>query len=152
VTPAVGDLLPELVIGSVDAEKMKTMASILRDPNPIHWDVDAVRALGMGDRAINQGPNNMAYLVNLLAGYAGGFEHVRRLQVRFVANVFAGDRVVAGGRVITVDAVDGTDGCVVGCDVWLRRDGDETDTVMAGTALVTVSADGYGGGPGVHPR
>ena len=71
---SVGDALPELVIDPVDPARMKTMAALLRDPNPIHWDLDAVRELGMGDRAVNQGPNNMAYLVNLLASYAGGLE------------------------------------------------------------------------------
>lgn len=136
MNPAVGDPLPQLVIESVDAEKMKTMASILRDPNPIHWDVDAVRGLGLGDRPVNQGPNNMAYLVNLLAGFAGGHDRVRRLQVRFLANVFAGDRLVAGGAVTSVDADDATGDQLVGCEVWLRRDGAEDDTVMAGSAVV----------------
>ena len=58
-----------------------------------------VRELGMGERPVNQGPNNMAYLVNLLASYAGGYRGVRSLRVRFLANVFAGDRLVAGGEV-----------------------------------------------------
>jgi acyl dehydratase len=141
MTPEIGDALPPLAIESVDAEKMKTMASILRDPNPIHWDVGAVRDLGLGDRPVNQGPNNMAYLVNLLAGYAGGFDRVRRLQVRFLANVFAGDRLVAGGRVTGVDLGPGAGEVTVECDVWLRRDDDENDTVMAGTAAVTVPRD-----------
>jgi acyl dehydratase len=126
----VGDLLPDLVIERVNAEKMKTMAAILRDPNPIHWDVEAVQALGMGDRPVNQGPNNMAYLVSLLASYAGGYEYVSAIRVRFLASVFAGERLVAGGRVVSVDGAD------VGCEVWLRRNGDETDAVMAGTAVV----------------
>jgi acyl dehydratase len=133
--PAVGDALPELVIESVDAEKMKTMAVILRDPNPIHWDVDLVRELGMGDKPVNQGPNNMAYLVNLLTAFAGGPDRVRGLRVRFLANVFAGDRLVAGGTVTGVEPVDGGQHAV-SCEVWLRRNGDEADTVMAGTARV----------------
>lgn len=137
--PAVGDALTDLVVESVDAEKMKTMASILRDPNPIHWDVQAVRAFGMGDRPVNQGPNNMAYLVNMLAAFAGGFDRVRQLRVRFLANVFAGDRLVAGGRVTAVDAGSTDDERVVGCEVWLRRDGDEADTVMAGTGVVVLT-------------
>jgi acyl dehydratase len=133
--PAVGDELPPYVIDDVDPEKMKTMASILRDPNPIHWDVESVRALGMGDRVVNQGPNNMAYLVNLLTAYAGGADRVRGLRVRFLANVFAHDRLVAGGRVTQVDAGTGS----VTCEVWLRRDGDPDDTVMAGVATVLIA-------------
>ena len=132
-----GDPLPELVIDPVDAEKMKTMAALLRDPNPIHWDVDVVRQLGMGERPVNQGPNNMAYLVNLLAAFAGGYERVRALRVRFLGNVFGGDRLVAGGAVTAIDETPDGDGHrVAHCDVWLRRDGDPDDTVMAGTATV----------------
>jgi acyl dehydratase len=131
-----GDPLPELVIERVDPQKMKTMAALLRDPNPIHWDVDSVRALGMGDRPVNQGPNNMAYLVNLLTSFAGGWDRVRDLHVRFLANVFAGDRLVAGG-VVTDVSTDG-DRQLVHCDVWLRRDGEPADTVMAGRAAVLV--------------
>jgi acyl dehydratase len=127
----VGDELPEYVIESVDAEKMKTMALFLRDPNPIHWDVELVRSLGMGDRPVNQGPNNMAYLVSMLSDYAGGFDAVVGVRVRFQANVFAGDRLVAGGTVTSTDD-DGT----ISCDVWLRRNGDPADTVMSGTARV----------------
>lgn len=133
--PAVGDELPDYVIERVDAEKMKTMALLLRDPNPIHWDVDSVRSLGMGDRPVNQGPNNMAYLVNMLAGYAGGFDRVTGLSVRFLSNVFADDRLVAGGRVAAVDVSTGR----VDCDVWLRRNDDADDVVMAGTASVHVT-------------
>ena len=40
-----GDRIPEWVMESVSAERMRTMAAILRDPNPLHWDRDAVAAL-----------------------------------------------------------------------------------------------------------
>lgn len=130
-TAAVGDALPEWAVDAVDPEKMKTMAALLADPNPIHWDVDAVRELGMGDKPVNQGPNNMAYVANMLAAWAGGHQHLRTLRVRFLANVFGGDRLVAGGTVTAVEPADG--GTLASCDVWLRR-GD--DTVMAGNARV----------------
>ena len=126
-----GDLLPEWVVEEVDPEKMKTMAAILRDPNPIHWDVDVVRSLGIGDRPVNQGPNNMAYVVNCLAAFAGGFDRVRSVHVRFNAHVFAGDRIVAGGRVTSVEYRDG--GSEIECELWLRR-GD--DVVLAGSGSV----------------
>jgi len=87
----VGAELEPFVVESVDAEKMKIMAAILQDPNPIHFDVDAVRKLGLGDRPVNQGPINMAYLMNVATAWAGGPEALRRFQVRFAGNVFAGD-------------------------------------------------------------
>ena len=109
-----GQELPEVVIPAVDAEKMKLMAALLRDPNPIHFDVDSVRALGLGDRPVNQGPSNLSYLLDMVTRWSGGVPTLRQVSVRFLGNVFAGDRVVCRGRV--VDAVDG----VVTLDVDAR--------------------------------
>ena len=130
-TPSVGDELPPMVIESVDAEKMKTMAALLGDSNPIHWDVDTVRELGMGDQPVNQGPNNLGYVMNMLGDWAGGAERIQKIRVRFLDNVFAGDRLEAGGTV-TIVGDDGT----VECDVWLARDG--THPVLAGTATLVL--------------
>ena len=100
---AVGDELPPLVIESVDAEKMKLMAALLRDPNPIHIDAASVRALGLGDRPVNQGPTNLSYLLEMVMRWAGGAAAIRQVAVRFQGNVFAGDRVSCAGRVRAVD-------------------------------------------------
>ncbi len=129
---SVGDDLPRRVIESVSAEKMKTMAALLGDPNTIHWDVDDVRRLGLGDRPVNQGPNNMGYVIDMLTDWVGGPENFRRLKVRFLGNVFAEDRLVAGGKVTAVQQLP--EGQLVDCDVWLARDG--TEAVLAGTATV----------------
>ena len=99
----IGEELEPLVIESVDPEKMKLMAAILRDPNPIHFDADAVRALGLGDRVVNQGPANMSYLLNMVTQWSGGVGTLRSTAMRFVGNVFAGDRVACTGRVTVVD-------------------------------------------------
>lgn len=118
-----GDSLPEWTLESVSAEKMKTMAAILHDPNPIHFDVDVVRRLGMGEKVVNQGPNNMAYVMNMLAAWTGDAASVRDLSVRFLANTYAGDRLVAGGTVLEVEATDdGTREAF--CEVWLDANGD----------------------------
>jgi acyl dehydratase len=132
---SVGDELPRRVIESVSAEKMKTMAALLGDPNTIHWDADDVRRLGLGDRPVNQGPNNMGYVIDMLTDWAGGPVSFRRMKVRFSGNVFAGDRLVAGGKVTAVRP--GPGGRLVDCDVWLARDG--TEPVLAGTATVLLS-------------
>ncbi len=112
---------------------MKTMALLLRDPNPIHWDVDSVISLGLGDRVINQGPTNQAYIINALINWLGDPTAIRSMRVRFRGNVYAGagDRVVAGG---TVTAIRDTNGeRVADCDVWL--DG-PNGRVIAGVATV----------------
>lgn len=129
-----GDELAPLVIESVSTDAMKTVAALLHDPNPIHFDVDAVRSLGMGDRPVNQGPSNMAYVVSMLSRYAGGPERIRRLRVRFLGNVFGGDRLVARGRVASVSEQNGEHLAEV--EVWLERA--EDDRVLEGTATVLV--------------
>ena len=85
--------VPAREFGPVSAEKMKTMAAILPDPNPIHWDVESVRRLGMGDRPVNQGPINMSFLVNTITAWTGDPGALRELVIRYQANVFAGDVV-----------------------------------------------------------
>ena len=47
-------------------ERMRTVAALFRDPNPVHWDHAEVAARGGGDRVINQSPINVAYIVNML--------------------------------------------------------------------------------------
>lgn len=136
---AAGQALPELTI-AVGTEPMKTMAAILQDSNPIHFDVESVRAVGLGDRVVNQGPINVGYVLNMLAAWAGGADRVRRLKVRFLANVFAGDEVVAGGQVTGVRTEPGRSGGeerLADCDVWLDVTGG--DRALAGTATVDLT-------------
>jgi acyl dehydratase len=88
----------------------------------------------MGDRPVNQGPTNMAYVCNMLTAWTGDPGSVRRLQVRFLGNVFAGDRVAAGG-VVTGIREDGGNR-LADLDVWLERSPE--DRVLAGTATVAI--------------
>lgn len=132
----VGDEIPPLKITDVSSEKMKTMAALIHDPNPIHWDVAAVSRLAMGEQPVNQGPTNMAYIVNALIAWTGDAGSVRNVRCRFNGNVFAHDHLVATGVVTGVG--EGQDGRTVECDVWLAR-GDAK--VVTGTARV-VLADG----------
>ena len=100
---AAGQAIEPLVIESVDPGRMKTMAAILQDPNPIHYDVEVVKALGYGDRPVNQGPLNMAYVLELISRFAGGPAAITRFGARFHGNVFAGDRLECTGTVTAVD-------------------------------------------------
>lgn len=130
----VGDRLPEVKIPCVSAEKMRTMTALMRDPNPIHYDPEAVRRLGLGDRVVNQGPLNQAYIVTALARWAGGTDRVRRLRVRHEGTAFAGDRLRACGEVTGIDA--GT----AECAVRLEALGQQPRTVLSGTATVRYGA------------
>lgn len=133
MTVDVGFALPEFVIDPVTPERMKTYAAILRDPNPIHWDRDAVAAAGHGERLINQGPANLGYVMTMLMNWAGP-ESIRRIQVRFTSNVFEQDRVTAGG-IVTAVRDEGTTR-LADCDVWLDT-ADGTRTVV-GSATVAL--------------
>lgn len=128
----VGTNIPVFRIEHVDAEKMKTMAALLRDPNPIHFDLDTVRALGMGDRVVNQGPNNVGYVVNMLLAWLEDPAAIETVQVRFRGNVFAGDRLEAGGEITDIRSRDGIRTAT--CDVWLDRD--DGTRVVSGSAVV----------------
>jgi acyl dehydratase len=114
------------VVESVSAAKMADLAAVLDDPNPIHLDRDLVKRLGMGDREINQGPANCSYIVNLLRAEFPGAT-IAKLQFRLLGNVFAGDRAVAGGEVVSH-----TDDIV--CDVWLEVEG--RGRVVEGSAVI----------------
>ncbi len=127
-----GTALPELVVEDVGVDRMKTMAALLRDPYPIHWDPAAVRAAGYGDRPVNQGPINLGYIANMLMAWAGDGA-IRRLTVGFHGRVFAGDTVTAGGTIEDEYDLDG--GSAARCVVWLDR-GEER--LISGTAVVKV--------------
>jgi acyl dehydratase len=82
---------------------------------------------------VNQGPTNQAYLVNMLVAFAGGPDAIRRVTVRFLGNVFAGERVECRGRVSEVDR----DAGLVTVELEETADG---RPVMAGSAVVALPA------------
>ena len=128
--PSVGDAIAPLMVESVDPQRMKTMAAILRDPYPIHWDRAAGASMGLGQHTVNQGPLNLGYIANMLMAWAGD-DSIRRLTVQFHARVLDGDRVVARG---VVEAVTVTgDGWEATCSVSLGRD---ATLIVSGSAQV----------------
>ena len=85
-------------VDAVSADRMKAMALLLRDANPIHLDPAAAAARGLGDRVVNQGAGNLGYVLNALLA-AGPEATVERLAVRFTGNVLAQDAVTASAAV-----------------------------------------------------
>lgn len=131
---AVGDTIPPWNMAHVDAQRMKTMAAILRDPYPVHWDPVATEAAGLGKRVINQGPLNLSYIANMLMAWQGP-RCIRRLTVAFGRPVLDGDNVTAMGEVVSIEQVDGASHAT--CRIWLDRDGEQ---VVTGTAVVALAA------------
>jgi acyl dehydratase len=124
-----GEALPEFVIDSVSAEAMKQWAVFLTDPNPIHLDANVVKAKGLGDKVINQGPANVAYVLNMLLRAAPGAT-IAALDARFLDNAYAGDRLIAGGSVTARTETQAE------CDIWVRAEG--RGQIISGTATLTL--------------
>jgi acyl dehydratase len=110
----------------VAPEAMKVWAGVLRDPNPIHLDAAVVRAKGLGDRVINQGPANAAYVLNALMFHFAA-ARIKQVSFRFLDNVFGGETATPS---VVVTAVEGTR---VFCDLFL--DADER-RVVSGSAVL----------------
>ncbi len=129
---AKGDVIPEWVMEAVSAERMKTMAAILRDPNPLHWNRDTVAALpmGLGKRTINQGPLGLSYMVNMLHDWAGPGS-IKRLKMTFPQVVLDGERVIARG------VVTETTESIAHCEVWLEEA--SRGRLLVGAAEVDIS-------------
>lgn len=133
-----GDEIPSYEVGPVSPEKMRTMSALMSDANPVHFDAAAVRRLGLGDRVINQGPLNQAYVVSMLAEWAGGADRVRSVRLRYRGNVFAGDELRASGAVSDVVDQDGV--VLANCEVHLDVIG--RGAVLSGTATVLLGPSG----------
>ena len=129
----VGDHIPEWVMPSVSPARMRTMAAILRDPNPVHWDARVVARLGFGEHTINQGPLGLSHMINMLHAWTGPTS-IRRIVMRFPQVVLDGDRVIARGRVTAVRESGGEQ--LADCDIWLDREGSEPP--LEGTATVAI--------------
>lgn len=133
MTLSVGDIIPEWVMEEVSAERMRTMAAILRDPNPLHWDREAVAALplDLGHRTINQGPLGLGYMVNMLQAWAGD-GCIRRIVTRFPQVVLDGERVVARGEVTALREEQGLQ--IADCEIRLEHE--QRGILLQGTATV----------------
>ena len=129
MTLAPGDSLPEFVIDSVSPQAMKDWAVFLADPNPIHLDAEVVKARGLGDKVINQGPANVAYVINMLLRAVPGAA-IAALDARFLDNAYAGDRLIAGGSVIACIAA------AAECEIWVRAEG--RGQIISGTATLSL--------------
>jgi len=128
----VGDDIPAWEMQSVRRDRMRTMAAILRDPYPVHWDARVVEEMGLGSRTINQGPLGLAYMINMLHDWTG-IGSIRRIRMTFPLPVFSEDRVIARGTVTAIRASEGER--LADCDIWLERD---RDRPLAGSATVVL--------------
>ncbi|WP_214407544.1 MaoC family dehydratase [Pseudonocardia lacus] len=129
----VGQELPDWTLDEVDAERMKVLALLLADPNPLHFDPAVAPRLGIAERPVAQGPATMAMLANLVrAAFPQG--RLTRLHVRLRGSVVAGQSVRAGGRVVE-RGPHGPGAEKVRCELSLEAGG---RTVLQGEAEVVL--------------
>jgi 3-hydroxybutyryl-CoA dehydratase len=122
---------------SIVAEHARLWSEALHDPNRVHFDADFVAKLGLGDRPINQGPANIAYLYNMLAACFPG-RNVVVLDARMTGMVRIGDTIEVTGNVIAVEP--SAKGSVVRCQLLLSVCPDASPAVLA-TADVLFETD-----------
>ena len=86
----------------VEQENLITWSSVLNDPNPIHLDNKTVKKLGLVDKCINQGPANIAYILNCISS---NFKDYQLIEVKnkLNGNVFSGDKIVVEGKISDIE-------------------------------------------------
>lgn len=127
----VGDTLTPFSINA-SPEAMKDWAVFLHDPNPIHLDVEVVKAKGLGDRVINQGPANVAYIINMLLSHFPSCS-IENMESRFIDNVYGDEQVETNGSITEISEDNGS--LLISCDIGLKSDGRD---VITGNAVVRV--------------
>ena len=123
-----GDQLQSLEKEPVTRLQLVKYAGASGDFNPIHWDPERAREMGL-DGVIAHGMLSMGFLGQYAAGVAGP-QNVRRLRVRFAAMVRPGDVLTCKGVVRSVE-----NGRAV-LDIWAENEAGEK--VTTGEAEVEI--------------
>ena len=85
----------------VPQESMDTWAVILDDPNPIHLDANAVKQVGLGNKTINQGPANIAYILNMIEENFPNSQ-IQKMNNKMTDSVLEGDLVTVSGHITEI--------------------------------------------------
>ena len=83
---------------TVIQENMDLWAEILDDPNPIHLDVNSVKLLGLGEKTINQGHANIAYIINAIH-YNFPESEIIKLNNKMTDSIVEGDKITVSGHI-----------------------------------------------------
>lgn len=129
---AVGDELPERST-TVDRAQLVMYAGASGDFNPIHWNEEFARAVGLPG-VIAHGMFTMALVGRVVSEWVGDPGAVVRFSVQFRREVRPDEKVVAKGRVTEKDEATGT----VRIELWaeLEREGKVLQPIRNGEAIV----------------
>jgi len=84
---------------TVKQKNLVDWSKFLKDPNPIHLNQSKVKELGLGNYCINQGPANIAYILNSI-NYNFPNSKILSLTNKLKGNVFSGDNINVTGKII----------------------------------------------------
>jgi len=101
-----GDLLPPLELPPVTREMLVRYALASRDPNPVHTDLEAARAVGARD-VFAHGMLQMAWLGRVVTNWTAQ-PNLREFDARFVSMTLAGERITCTGFIVEKLERDGT--------------------------------------------
>ena len=128
----VGEELPERS-NTVDRAQLVMYAGASGDFNPIHWNEDFAKMVGLPG-VIAHGMFNMALVARVVSDWVGDPSAVERLSVQFRKEVRPEEKIVAKGRVAEKDEAART----VRIELWaeVERDGDTITPIKHGEAIV----------------
>ena len=133
VSVAVGDRPASRTVGPVTQTDIVRFAGAGGDFNPLHHDVEFAQRAGF-PRPIAMGQFQAALLAGWVSDWLG-VEHLRSLEVRFVAPVMIGDTITLSGEVTAVAQIQAARIATV----ELRATKDDGVAVVTGTAQAVVT-------------
>lgn len=126
--------LPPLTKGPIMIRQLAMFAAATAEFVDIHYDKDFAQSVGLPD-VIIQGWYKTATIAQMLKGWIGDGDALKRLTVQYRGMDVAGNTLTAGGKVLRVSRED--NGKQVECEVWVDNQlGQRTAT---GTAILVLS-------------
>jgi acyl dehydratase len=120
---------------TVTQENMNLWAEILEDPNPIHLDVNSVKLLGLGEKTINQGHANIAYIINAINHNFPDSEIIK-LNNKMTDSILEGDKITVSGQINNI--IEESNKLIINCQLQLNVGQEKVSVVSEADILIKV--------------
>jgi acyl dehydratase len=120
---------------TVTQENMNLWAEILDDPNPIHLDVNSVKLLGLGEKTINQGHANIAYIINAINHNFPDSEIIK-LNNKMTDSILEGDKITVSGQINNI--IEESNKLIINCKLQLNVGQEKISVVSEADILIKV--------------
>ena len=120
---------------TVTQENMNLWAEILDDPNPIHLDVNSVKSLGLGEKTINQGHANIAYIINAI-NYNFPDSEIIKLNNNMTDSILEGDKITVSGQIDNI--IEESNKLIINCQLQLNVGQEKVSVVSEADILIKV--------------